>query len=1304
MSKDNPSHDSGRENHDTQASANETNASSGAANQQGKKQKALRRAHTAADVRANEKKLAQAAETGSVANDEHDTGTQCDDSPMPVTPSVAALQAVSGTDTPYIVCLGASAGGLEALEAFFAALPADTGAAFVTVVHLSPDFKSLMPELLQRHTTMRIAAAQHGTVPRANTIYIIPPGKNMVFNNGRLCLEDQDRTPGHALNLPIDIFLKSLADGPGERTIAVILSGTGSDGSRGIRVLKDAGGIVLVQDPETAKFDGMPRSAMDTGLVDSSASPASLAKVVADIVQQSRDHALHQEPEAEGESIDDMTSVLDVLRSHFNLDLAYLRPSMLQRRVRRRMALLGLPGIPEYVERLVRDVNEARALRQDTFIGVTGFFRDREAFDRLQRHLASELLPRLPDDQFRIWVPACATGEEVYSLAILALEAMEASAVKREMKIFATDIDEDSLNRASKATYPTAGIAEIGPARLSKYFMHNGDSVVIKPQIREMVICAQHNLVTDPPFTRIDLVSCRNFLIYLEQPAQENVLASLHFALRAGGTLFLGSAEAMGRLSSEFETIDAKYKLFRKARNVILPSMRRRAGMRDPIVASNRSHSPAHDRERDASIRQVIDALVERDGKSAALVAMDGTVIELLGDPVGVFQLPKGKLSTDIMRMVGDELTAALTTGLQRVRRGDTNVRYSVDLAGETTRHVSVKLTRLPAFESIPDRVLIVVEPGRNDAISGKLEQASLDKDTSQRMHEMQLELQQTRESLQATIEELQSSNEEQQSTNEELVASNEELQSTNEELQSVNEELYTVNVEYQNKIQELAVLAADLDNLLRNIDIGTLFLDSELRIRKFTPAIEQVIKLLEHDVGRSIEHFSHNLGSEFLADVNRVIKSGDLVEREVRGVRGNWLLVRILPYMAHSGQQSGVVVTFIDITPIKNAQEMTRMANEQLAFANKELSRQREELEDLFSIVAHDLKRPVVALDGLLKLIKTGDAKSGESSDAELLAKAIEECQRMKRMLVDLAHVSGVTRREPTKDDVVLQDWLDALVDRFRQDAETKNVRINCTCDAGKVRIGRAFVEEAFINLMENALKYGTTKPNPRIDVSCTLSENALELSVRDNGKGIAQENHQKIFEPFRRLDPGLADGSGIGLVAARRLIARNGGTLSVQSVPGEGAKFTARIPIESENAQSRLEARKPRVLLVEDDSLDAKIVERFLGDSFATTRVKDIAEAEARLTNDFYDLVLLDLSLPDGHGFQLVQRMRTSLGVHIPVVVVTGHGEGLAPMSMSATIAGYVSKMNLQKDTLLNTIASAMDQAKTPSASPSA
>lgn len=1214
-------------------------------------------------------------------------------------PAVAAEGQPAAPASPCVVCLGASAGGLEALQEFFACLPTDTGAAYVVILHLSPDFKSLMPELLARHTGVPIHTATHATRLEGDTIYIIPPGKNMVVRDGQLLLHDQDRAPGHPLHLPIDIFLRSLAEQSASQTVGVIFSGTGSDGSRGIRALKDAGGVVLVQSLESARFDGMPRSALDSGAADAAGSPSELAAQVAQIVRFGAGaRALGEDGDEEAPE-GEARAVLDVLRARLHMDLGYLRPRMLMRRVRRRMALLGIEGLADYVEHLSTDADEARLLRKDLFIGVTGFFRDRQAFELLHRHLVHGALAREPDQPFRVWVPACASGEEAYSLLIVLLEAMEACGVRRPIKMFATDIDAESLALASRGAYPSSGVAELGPGRVARYFTHEGDTVSVQPTLREMVICAQHNLVCDPPFTRLDLVSCRNFLIYLEPERQEQVLASLHFALKPNGTLFLGSAEALGNLEGEFETIDSKHRLYRKARNVVLPSMRRRAGRQDPLTLLARGTATSRAAERDVALRQVLDSLVEGDGGSAALISMEGQLVEVLGDALGVFRLPKGRPTSDVARLVSRPISAALTTALQRLRRGEPELRCPVGLE-DAERGATLRLKRLPATATLPERVLVLVEPAPVQGTPGEGRASTEAQGSTLHVEELQLELQQTRESLQATIEELQSSNEEQQSTNEELIASNEELQSTNEELQSVNEELFTVNVEHQNKIQELAVLAADLDNLLKAIDVGTLFLDDELRIRKFTPSIDRIVRLMEHDVGRSFLDFTHELGRDFADELRRVLETGQPTEREVRGPKGTWLLVRALPYTSHSGQTNGIVVTVIDVTITRNAREMTRLVNEQLAHANRQLSIQREELEDLFSIVAHDLKRPVIALDGLVQLAIEDLADESGPSDADegaaaLLPRAREECARMRRMLEDLGHVSGLARRAVKIEDVELQPWLDGLVARVRKEADERGVRIHCASDAETVSIPRAALDEGATNLLENALKYGCTNPDPRIDVSCIVREGFLELTIGDNGKGIAPEDQQKVFEPFRRLDPELAPGSGLGLVAVRRVLTQHGGTVRLDSEPGRGSKFVLRLPIDPESDASWSRgARKPKVLLVEDDALDSKLIQRLLGDTVACTSVKMLSDAEAQLRRELFDLVLLDLSLPDGHGLELVHRMRDLIGTPIPVVVVTGHGEGLSPASLSETISGYVAKSEMGKEALTAAVRRALEQ----------
>ncbi|MCA9297822.1 MAG: PAS domain-containing protein, partial [Phycisphaerales bacterium] len=1024
----------------------------------------------------------------------------------------------------YLVCLGASAGGLEALESFFASVPANTDAAFVIISHLSPDFKSLMPELLSRHTKMAVRTATDGMAPERNTISIIPPGKNMAYRSGRLRLESQDRTGAHVLQLPVDIFLRSVAEERPHRSVAVILSGTGSDGSRGIRVLKESGGMVLAQQPESARFDGMPRAAIDMGVVDASGTPPQLASFVLELI---RTGVLREPAEDDDTDAMEVLPVLESLRTQLHQDVSYLRPRMLRRRTQRRMALLGIKTIAEYADRLMTDAAEARSLKQDTMIGVTSFFRDAEAFRFLQRHLSVSLARSGEPGPFRVWVPACSSGEEVFSLAILLHEHFSASDKYRDIKIFATDLDEDSLARASKATYPASCAEDIGLARAGKYFTSQGDKIVVRSFLREMVIFAQHNLVRDPPFTRIDLISCRNFLIYLTPESQVSVLASLHFALNQRGTLFLGSAESIGKLDDEFDTVDSRFKVYTKSKSATLPSMRLRSGLQDPgLLTGKPLVLSTRDRERDTTNRQVLEMMVEREARSVAILTPDGALSDIVSDAAEAFRVPRGRMTSDIARMLEEPLVVAVTTGLQRLRRGESDAQFVVEM--DRGGRMSVRLTSVPAVGNSGDRVLLLIEPAGVSHVTTHEAPLTVSSESAERMNELQNELMQTRENLQSTIEELQSANEEQQSTNEELMASNEELQSTNEELQSVNEELFTVNVEYQNKIQELAVVAADLNNLLRNINVGILFLDADLRVRRFTPSIEQVVKLVDHDIGRSIEHFAHTLGPDFLSDVRRVLNYGEPIERDARSATGNWLLVRILPYLTQAGKPNGVVASFFDVTPIRNANEMTRVANDHLAFANEELASQRRELEEMFSIVANDLKRPVIALAGLLDVIRndkaiTGGAArekapTGEGRPTSLMERAQSECHRMRQMLLDLESLSGIQQRAVEFERVEAQVWLDDLVHRASEGIDT--IRVHCTCDPGDCMIARSFLEEIFSNIFENALKYGCTSESPRIDVSGRIREQTFELSISDNGKGIAPEHQSKVFEPFRRLD----------------------------------------------------------------------------------------------------------------------------------------------------------------------------------------
>lgn len=1169
-----------------------------------------------------------------------------------------------------VVCVGASAGGLEPLQQFFGAIPPDTGAAFVLVLHLSPDFKTMMPELLSKHTAMPTATVEHNAELKANAIHLIPASKNMVLSGDRLLLSDQDRAPGHPVNSPIDIFLESLAREAGPRGVAVILSGTGSDGSRGIEKLKDAGGFVLVQDPSTAKFDGMPISAINTRSVDRCAEPKQLATMVTGLLTNpiTALGIAGEEPAIESQACE----IVDMLRHVTAIHFGYCRETMVMRRVRRRMALVGSGTVPDYIRYLRGHSEEVRRLGDDLLIGVTSFFRDPLAFESLKRHVTSALATRTSTEPYRVWVPACASGEEVYSLAMLIMEAMEATEQQVQVKIFATDLDEESLARASAATYTQSDVEGLGKARLARYFVHRDGRFTVNQAIRDMVICARQNLIADPPFTKIDLVSCRNFLIYAQQHSQELVLSKLHFALRVNGLLFLGTGESLGRLRSEFEMLDPKAKIFRKTREVILQSSHLRFGMgRQPVALST-----AHREQNDvASTRRLLETLAELDGRSVAVLDLEGTLVDLVADPLGIFRVPRGSPTTDVMKkLVSSDVAIAVATGLHRLRPDEPAVQYGVESQRPgSAGNLTVKLRLMPGQTDTDTHVLFVVEPaweGGVEAAMGEIDDAS-----GEQIRSLRAELLQTQENLQATIEELQTTSEEQQSTNEELVASNEEMQSTNEELLSVNEELSTVNLEYEKSNKELEVLATDLSNLLNNIDVGTIFLNNDLQIRKFTPTVCGIVKLVEHDIGRSIEHFQHYLGSDLLAILQDVQETGLASEQEFRGPDGRWYLMRVLPYMGYDGVRTGVLLTFVNVTALKNAEETMRMMNDGLASANRQLSEQREELEDLFSIVAHDLKRPVVALDGLLKLT----LESTPEERADLIKRCVEETGRMRRMLVDLGHMSTVSRQRVVYESIEVKPWLMDIVEGYRERAGKAGVLVNCMCDRLRVHLPHAALEEVIRNLVENAFNYGCTGENPQIDISCELIGTMLRLTVRDNGAGIAPRYHEKVFEPFRRLSPEMAEGSGIGLVAVRRLLGRIGAAIELESDVGHGAKFVVNLPVHAR--ESGHDETNVRALIVEDDAMDARLTQRLLGASCQTTVARTLAEAIELVEQDVFDVIFLDLSLGDGHGLRLVARLR-ELRLDTPVIILSGHCEGITGDAMLSSVSGFIDKSNMNEE----------------------
>lgn len=853
--------------------------------------------------------------------------------------SAESSLATADTVPTHIVGIGASAGGLEAIEQFFDNMPADSGLAFVIVQHLSPDFKSMMDELLARHTEMPIHRIENAMTIEADSIYLIPPKKNMVMSEGKLLLTDQD--PSKGLNLPIDIFLRSLAQDAGERAIGVILSGTGSDGSRGIREIHESGGLVIVQEEDSAKFDGMPRSAMATGVVDLELPPHTMPEALLNYLR----HPLVIAGEDAGRPLTEekgLTEIFALLRAKFGIDFTYYKPSTVGRRIERRITINRAGNLQDYLRQLEDEPAELDSLYADLLIGVTEFFRDKPAFEIMQQQVIPAIIEHAsPDNTVRVWVPGCATGEEAYSLAILLRE--EAAKQKRplDIKLFATDVHQRSLDRVGAGVYEEVSIANVSPDHLSRYFVLKEGRYHVTPELRQMVICASHNLVKDPPFTKIDLVSCRNLLIYFQPLAQRKALSFFHFALRTGGVLFLGPSESVNDLADEFDTIDTRWKMYRKRRDVRLPDTTR-LPLTPAISMSNiASRQPGLTTANDNTMQRIYEMITSRFAPASLLMTEQRELIHVFGNAREYLQVPTGQVTVDLLKMIAGDLRVALTSATHRALKDNASVVYRGIQLETPSGPKDIQLTVEPLNDRRSNSTFLLAcfEESERPVSTTPIEAESFDLrgESIERIGQLERDLQHTKEHLQTTIEELETSNEELQSTNEELVAANEELQSTNEELHSVNEELYTVNAEHQRKIVELTQLTNDMDNLLRSTEIGTVFVDTDLHIRKFTPAIATVINLMPQDIGRPIEHISHNidLGEQPLLElVREVLDSGEPIEREVHNRRGEPLLMRILPYREEADRIAGVVLSFVDIAVIKQLQEQLREADERLNLA----------------------------------------------------------------------------------------------------------------------------------------------------------------------------------------------------------------------------------------------------------------------------------------------------------------------------------------------------------------------------------
>jgi len=878
------------------------------------------------------------------------------------TSAVPVQETVAGSNASFpIIGIGASAGGLAACEAFFSAMPAsvDAGMAFVLVQHLAPDHESILTELIRRYTRMQVFEVEDGVAVQPNSTYIIPPGRNMAVLNGTLQLLEPTAPRGQ--RMPIDFFFRSLAQDQRERAIGVVLSGTGSDGTLGVRAIKAEGGMVMVQAPATTEYDGMPRSALATGLVDYELPPDEMpAQLIAYTTHAFGKLPQTEAPPARSEST--LKKILLLLRAQTGHDFSQYKPSTVHRRIERRLAVHQIGTLAEYLRFVQQAPQELDSLLRDMLIGVTSFFRDPAAFAALE----AEVIPRLfagksADATIRVWVPGCSTGEEAYSLAILLAERQEALRQNFKVQVFATDIDSQAIAAARAGIYAASIAADLSPERLARFFAAEPGECAyrIHKSLRDVLVFSEQNVIKDPPFSRLDLISCRNLLIYLNGDLQKKLIPLFHYALLPGGFLLLGTSETVGEHQDLFAALDRKQKLYQHKPD--LPGARRGGPGRFLTPVLRNDAAPPRAAETGGSgrrppLRELTEqALLREVVQAAALVNAEGDILYLHGRTGRYLEPTPGESGTNnVLKMAREGLRRDLTTALRRATASGEAVFRSGLQVRTNGDFIAVNLTvrpvaAVPGAASEPPLCLVILEQAAPaDQPPPPIPQAAehdpaFDSEADARIAAIKQELwakeeylQTTNEELETANEELKSSNEELQSVNEELQSTNEELETSKEELQSINEELATVNAELQAKVADLSLANNDLNNLLAGTGIATVFVDHQLRILRFTPTATAIINLIQGDLGRPVAHVVSNLSSynSLAADMQAVLDTLIPKEAEVQTAEGRWYTMRIQPYRTLDNVIEGAVLTFVDITAAHKLRDALRENEERLRVA----------------------------------------------------------------------------------------------------------------------------------------------------------------------------------------------------------------------------------------------------------------------------------------------------------------------------------------------------------------------------------
>lgn len=849
-----------------------------------------------------------------------------------------------------VVGLGASAGGLDAFEQFFKKMPSDSGAAFVIITHLDPHHHSMLGDIIGRYARMKVQTIEDEMPVQPNIIYIIPSSGYAYLEGSALHLVT--RKEKSEKNLPIDMFFRSLAVARGENAVAIVLSGTGTDGTLGVKDVKEHLGLVIAQDLISAKYNGMPKSVIDSGHVDYVLPPSEMPAQILKFVHQ-RITVPEEDLRLEETRPESIRRILSLVRAHTGNDFSNYKTKTITRRVERRMEVLNLGDLPAYIRHLRSSPAEIEQLQKDLLISVTRFFRDPEAFATLKERVLNDLLPRKKNSPtLRVWIPACATGEEAYSIAIILQECLEETKMRLDVQVFGTDIDVDAIEKARLGSYLDNISGDVGTERLSKYFTFESGRYRVKKSLRETVVFAIHNALNDPPFSRTDLVSCRNLLIYLDPKAQQRLATVFAYSCNPGALLFLGASESLSPFSEFFKPLDDNARIAERMKYpspmVASSTSAPRLPGNDPSVNARGNVHEAMASDWKGMIPQVERFLLDRLAPPTVIINSSGEVIYVHGDTGKYLRPAIGQVTNDIVSMARKDIRSYLSSGIlgaSKERKENEVKNIKIDVYGHPEK-VSIKVMPIVGKVETEGLLAVVFEevpPARypkrkdHDQFLQECEEAK------ERLNQTEKQLVAVTTELGTSREEIRSLNEEMESTNEEFQSTSEELETSREELQSVNEELLTVNNELQQRLESLATLNADMKNLLNNTDIAIIFLDTKLMLRRFTEPATKFIRLVQTDTGRPLSAFSTNIKGVNLAESAKdVVDTLKAKETEVQSTDGEWYLLRMLPYRTEENAPDGVVITFVSIASRKKAEE-------ELARAAEDAKRKTQQLEAIF-------------------------------------------------------------------------------------------------------------------------------------------------------------------------------------------------------------------------------------------------------------------------------------------------------------------------------------------------------------------